>query len=701
MTIDASLTPFFAPKGVAIIGASANPAKLGYGLARNLKESHYAGAIHFVNPKGGTLFGQPIHTVIADIPDPVDLAMILVPAQYMPATLRACGQRGIPAAILGAGGFREVGQAGADLEAECVAIAKEYGMRLLGPNCVGMVDTHLPVNITFLPPPGPLPGDVALLSHSGAICAAAIDWSRGQGYGLSRLVSLGNQADVSETDLLVPTLADPFTKVITLYLESVRSGRRFVTEAQKVTPHKPVIALKVGRYEAGQRAAASHTGALAGQESAYDAAFRRAGVLRATTTEEMLDKARVLAWCPLPKGRRVAVLTNAGGPGVIAADALEALGLELAAFAPETGVQLDKILSEVASTRNPVDMVAGAGPVEFAACLQILLADSNVDSVLVIYPTPPMFTAGAVAKALIPIIHAAEKPVILAVMGERLIQEAVTHLQAASIPEYRFPERAAAALAALTERAELLAFAQAQEITFDDVDFEVVAEILAKSDPGFLPPEINFALLAAYGIPTLTMELAVDGDQAAALAEQIGYPVVLKVASADIPHKSDVGGVALNLKDAPAVRAAFDTMMPRVRQAHPDAQIEGVHVQQMVSGGQEVIVGAVQDPQFGALAMFGSGGVEVEGLKDVAFALAPVTAPETEAMLAATWAGKKLKGFRNLPPADREAVQTVIARLAQLTADHPQIAEIEINPLRVLEVGKGALAVDVRIRKAA
>ncbi len=293
--IDSSLIPFFSPQGIAVIGASQNPIKLGYGLSRNLVQSNFQGAIHFVNPKGGSLFDRPIHHNISEAPDPIDLALVLIPAPSVPQALRECGQRGVPAVIIASGGFRETGEAGAALEAECSQIAKEYQMRILGPNCIGLLDTHLPLDATFLPPPGPLPGDVAFISHSGAICATVIDWARGQGFGLSRLVSLGNQVDVNETDVLAPVAADRFTRVLTLYLEGVSDGRRFVEEAGHLARQKPIIALKVGRFASGQRAVASHTGAMAGQESAFNAAFRRAGVVRADTSEEMFDWARALA----------------------------------------------------------------------------------------------------------------------------------------------------------------------------------------------------------------------------------------------------------------------------------------------------------------------------------------------------------------------------------------------------------------------
>ena len=699
MTKSDSLVSFFNPQGVVVVGASQDPTKLGYLLATNLNRSGYKGAVHFVNLKGGTLLGKPIYKSVLEVPDPVDLAAILIPSQFVIPTLKECGQRGIKAAIIGAGGFREIGPQGAELEREMLEVARQEGIRLLGPNCIGLLDTHLPLDTTFLPPPGPTPGDVAFLSHSGAICAAAIDWARGQGYGISRLISLGNQADVSETDLIAPVAADGHTHVIALYLEGIRSGREFINQARLVIDKKPIIALKVGRFESGRKAAASHTGALAGEESAYTAAFRRAGVLRADTSEEMFDQARALAWCTLPKGNRVGVLTNAGGPGVTAADALEVRGLKMAQFGPETMEALATILPPAASLQNPVDMLASAGPDQFAACLKVMLKDPGTDSVMVIYPTPPMHTAGAVAKALIPIIHQAEKPVVISVMGERLIQEAVEHLRAARIPEYRFPERAAAALAALVERVDLLKHAAEKPLTRDDVKPELVREILDQALKSNHISAIQTAgILEAYGISAAKMKLAKTEDEAAALADEIGMPVVLKVASADISHKTDVGGVLLNLADVKSVQGGYQNILARAQAAMPGAKLAGVYVQEMVPPGQEVIIGAVQDPQFGPIMMFGSGGTEVEGLKDLAFGLAPLTNLEIKTMLKKTWAGRKLSGYRNILPADIPAVEEVLIRLAQLAWDFPELAEVEINPLRVYPDGQGIAAIDVRMR---
>lgn len=706
--LDSTLTPFFAPQGVVIVGASHDPTKLGYGLSRNLVQSGYRGAIHFVNIHGGALLGHPVYPSLAEVPDPVDLAVLLIPAPATPQALEACAGRGLRAVILAAGGFRETNEQGAALEAQCLQIARQHGIRLIGPNCIGLLDTHLPIDTTFLSPPGPTPGDIAFISHSGAICAAVIDWARGQGFGLSRLVSLGNQADVNESDVLAAVADDPYTRVLTLYLEGISDGRRFVEQASLVSRSKPILALKVGRFASGQKAIASHTRALAGQESAFNAAFRRAGVIRVETSEELFDWARALAWCTLPRGRRVAVLTNSGGPGVTAADALEAEGLVLATLAESTRLALQEFLDPSASLHNPVDMLAGASPQQFANSLRLLLADPGVNSAMVILPPPPMHTAGGIAKAIIPVIYTAEKPVVIALMGERLIQEAVEYFRAARIPDYRFPERAATALAILAQRAETLQRAACQEPArpdLDDIRPGTVRTILSQYPPatlqpsaGFLPPDAAAEILRAYGLPLPAAPLAENAESAVRCASELGYPVALKVASPDIPHKSDVDGVRLDLNGAADVQRAFAEVTANARRAQPAARLLGAHLQRMLPAGQDVIIGTVHDPQFGPLLMFGSGGVEVEGLKDVEFCLAPPAPDELERLFEKTWAGRKLKGYRQIPPADLEAVRQTLLRLAQLAADFPELAEIEINPLRVFK--SGASALDYRIRAA-
>jgi acyl-CoA synthetase (NDP forming) len=413
----------------------------------------------------------------------------------------------------------------------------------------------------------------------------------------------------------------------------------------------------------------------------------------------MFDWAVALADCPLPRGRKVAVLTNAGGPGVIASDALEANHLKLAEFTPETLSGLGALLPAAAILHNPVDILGGATKDMYAGSLRLLLADPGVDALLVILPPPPVDSAELDAQAMIPLIKAASKPVVLALMGGDTIQKAAELFRLARIPEYRFAERAVSALAALANRAEFLAKADEQPQPWENIDRRAAQDSLKGALPGtFLDPGAGERLMAAYGIPTASILAARTETEAAEIAEQLGYTFAIKVASPDIPHKSDVGGVLLNLRTPEEVRAGFRTVTERARSARPEARLEGVQLQRMVPGGQEVIVGVRRDPQFGALVMFGSGGVEVEGLKDVAFALAPLLPSEADGMLESTWAGRKLAGFRNIPPADADAVKEVLQRLAQLAFDLPAIAEIEINPLRALAPGQGAVAVDVRVK---
>jgi acetyltransferase len=686
--MSSSLTPFFKPRGVVIIGASASPEKLGYGVARNLIASGYQGAIHFVSQKSGTLFEHPLYTNLQDVPDPVDLAILIVPTQSTPQTIEDCAKRGIKAAIIVSAGFREVGAEGAALEQQCVDVARKHGVRLLGPNCIGILDTHLPLDTTFLQPPMPSQGGIGFISHSGAFAAAIIDWARGQGFGFSQIVSLGNQADVNETDVLPEVAKDEHTRVIALYMESVSDGAKFVQAASEVTKHKPVIALKVGRFEAGQKAAASHTGALAGSEAAFDAAFAKAGILRADTAEQMFDWARALENCPLPHGRRMAILTNAGGPGVIAADSLETNSLLLSQLTESTLKALSSYLPPSASTHNPVDMLASASPEAYATCLKILLQDENVDGALVILPPPPMFKTEAVAEKIIQTLSAPaavlgggdaassnEKPVVIALMGSTLVEEANKLFQHAHIPTYPFSERAASALGALAKRAEIL------DRRPQTVDRTVHCPLSTVED---------------YGITTTPIKLARDENEAATLATELGFPVVMKIASPDILHKSDIGGVLLNIKSEAEAQSGYTLLIQRAIKAMPNARIEGVHVQRQIPEGQEVIIGAVRDPLFGALMMFGSGGIEVEGLKDVAFALAPLNQAEAREMIRRTWAGRKLKGFRSTMPVDEESVIDVLIKLSLLAYEHPEVEEIEINPLRVLQ--KGAAAVDVRMK---
>jgi acetyltransferase len=673
---------FFNPRGIVILGASSDPSKLGYAVTRNLIDSRYQGQISLVNPKGGSLFNLNLYKSVDSVPDPVDLAVVIVPAAAAIQTLREVGLRGIHAAILTSGGFREVGPQGAKLEAGVQLVCKEFGIRLIGPNCVGLLDTHLPFDTTFLPPPLPAKGNLAFLSHSGAFCAAVIDWSRGQGFGFSRLVSLGNQADLTESDLLPSIASDPETKTICLYLETIMNGKKFLEATRGITPLKPIVALKVGRTVSGQKAAASHTGALAGSESALNAAFDKAGVLRAASAEQFFDWAQALSACPLPVGKKAAILTSAGGPGVIAADALEAEGFTLASLSSHTESRLEELLPSAAGIHNPVDMLASASPQQYAECLKVLIDDNQVDGILVIILPPPNHLAEDMASLLIPLIQASPKPVLVVLMGAHITARAHDFFVQAGIPTYPFPERAATALGVLSRRAEFLL---SNHTTRSERSVPPV------SSSGKSAEE----LVSAYGIDTAPLLPAGSRESAAETAAGLIFPLVAKIASPDILHKSDIGGVLLNLNSTADVARAFDILIERAKTSRPDARIDGITLQRQLGPGQDIIIGAVQDPQFGALMMFGSGGVEAEGQKDVAFALAPLSHSEAAAMIEKTWAGKKLNGFRNIPAVDRAVVIDALIKLSWLAIDHPEITEIEINPLRAFQ--QGVVAVDVRI----
>jgi acetyltransferase len=539
----------------------------------------------------------------------------------------------------------------------------------------------------------PSAGDIGFVSHSGAMCAVVIDWARGAGVGFSRIVSLGNQVDVKEAEMLAAVAADPQTRVLTAYIEGVADGRAFMAAAEAAARRKPLVVLKGGHGESGARAVASHTGALAGSAEAYAAAFRRCGAQRAQTMEELFDWARALAWQPLPAGNRVAVLTNAGGPAILAVDALEAAGLQLAPLAEATREYLRPRLPGASSVDNPVDILAGSGPATYAIALDALLSDPTVDAALVIQAPQDWFLPASLAEVVAEVAAVHHKPVLASIMGLASVDQALAILHGRRVPNFAFPERAASALAAMVARKRWLETPVEAIAPPEGVDRAAAGRALANAD--------SAAALAAYGLTLPPTRAAATADEAVRQAEALGYPVALKLNAAAVSHKSDVGGVALNLRDAEAVRAAFERIVGRARAAAPEAAIDGVWVQPMLAGGQEVIVGMRRDPQFGPLVLVGGGGIEVELERDVALGIAPLGPAEAERLLDATRAGTRLKGWRGAAPDDRPAVIEAMRRLGQLAADFPEIAELEINPLYVLPEGQGALAVDVRGRCAA
>jgi acetyltransferase len=677
--------PFFSPKGVAVIGASQDAHKLGYGVIRNLLKYRYSGEIYPVNKNAFEIQGQTCFESVGKVPDPVDLAVIIVPAKTVAAVLEECGERGIKYVIIVTGGFSETGPEGKLMEEELIEVASRYDIRMVGPNCIGTIDTHTPVNTTFVVGM-PEPGEIGFISHSGAMVAAIIDWADGSGIGFSRIASLGNQIDVNEIEMTKTIAHDPKTKVITAYIEGVSDGLKFIETAKEAALVKPFLMLKGGHGESGARAVASHTGALAGSSEAYQAAFKHCGIQEAHTIEEMFEWARAMAWQPLPKGKRVAVLTNAGGPAILAVDALEKAGLEIASLSEETKNYLASRLPKAASVNNPVDVLAGSGPATYTLALEALLTDQDVDAVVVIQAPQDWFLPVSLAEVVGEVAGAHKKPVITSIMGRASVGDALKILQKRRIPNVAFPERSASVLSAMIERRKWLESNKDPDPINIEVDLKAAKKAVAQKD--------WIELLKLYGIQFPKQTIATNLKDALDEANKINGSVAMKLMSDEVSHKSDIGGVKLNLKGDDAIRKAWEEIAKNTARA--DAGMKGVLIQEMISSASEVIVGMVRDEQFGPTVLFGTGGTEVELYKDVRTAIAPTNREQVIQLINSTKAGVKLRGWRNLPPGDVEVLIDVILTLSNISHDFPEITELEINPLCVLEKGKGAYALDVR-----
>jgi len=692
------LDMFFNPKAVAVIGASRDPAKLGYGVLNNILNSGYPGQIYPINPKSAEVLGLQCYKSVLDIPGHVDMAIIVIPNRFVAGVLEECGQKGIKGVVIITAGFREAGREGVKMERELLSIAHKYGIRLIGPNCLGTIDTVLPLNGSFAAGM-PKKGTIGYMSQSGALCTAILDWAVAEDVGFSYFVSLGNKADVDEVDLLEAWENDENSRVIISYLEGLRDGQRFIDVARRVTRKTPFIVVKSGNTEAGSRAVSSHTGSLAGSEAAYDAAFRQSGVLRALSIQELFDYSLAFAYQPTLKGKQVAIVTNAGGPGIMATDALERSGLKLASLQRETIDYLRENLPPAANIYNPIDVIGDARADRYGRAIEAVLKDENVDGLMVIL-TPQVMTEITETAELIGEISARYgKPVLGCFMGQATIGPGIEILSKYSIPNYLFPERAAAAFKAMQDYHTWLE-RPPLEITSFDVDKEKVHQLLddVREDGRLTMGEAEAReVMAAYGIRIPQSKVAKHVDEAVRIAEEIGYPVVMKIASPDILHKSDIGGIKVGLNGATDVRDAFDLIVYRATRYMPDATIWGVQVQEMVMGGKEIIVGVNRDPQFGPLLMFGLGGIYVEVLKDVAFRVAPISSLDAKEMIQEIRAYHLLQGVRGEQASDQEAIVDVLLRISQLVTDFPEIVELDINPLLVCEVGRGAVAVDARL----
>jgi acetyl coenzyme A synthetase (ADP forming)-like protein len=692
------------PKSIAVVGVTATPGTVPYDLLANILAGGYPGKVYPVAPGKQSVCGLPAYRYVIDIEDPIDLAVIVFPAEVVDRALEHCGRKGVKSAIVISAGFREVGPAGVERERRIQAICAEYGISLIGPNCLGAINTDpgVRLNASFARKM-PHAGRIAFLSQSGALCAAVLDYAREKEIGFSKFVSFGNRAGVTEIDLLEHLREDDQTDVILLYLEELRDASRLVEVARRVTRGdgaKPVLAIKSGRTPQGADAAASHTGALASEDAICDAVFREAGIVRADSIEELFNAAVMVAYEPMPAGNRVAIVTNAGGPGVMATDAAVRIGLAVPRLAEPTTARLKAVLPATANTKNPVDVIGDARADRYTAALEAVLEDPGVDQALVILTPQSMTDIDGIAQAVCRIHDRAAKPIACAFMGACDVASGVRILQHAHIPHYILPEWACHAMACVQQ---IRAW---REQPWDEpqplpVDRAAARAVIDESEPGFLPEDQALEVLAAYGLPVPPYWLCETAADAVAFAGEIGYPVVLRLVSPQVVHKTEMKAVALNLSDAAAVRRAYDQMLAGIAGQVPGAEIRGVLVRRMIPAGHEVILGAKRDPAFGPTLMFGLGGIAVELFRDVTFGLAPIGRASAVRMLRRVKAFRLLDGFRGGPPADTAAIADCLIRVGQLVSDFDRIVEMDINPLIAGPATVGNAVADVRIKLSA
>lgn len=701
-TVD--LEPLFAPRAIAVVGASRTPGSVGNAIMANLVTGGYTGVIYPVNPKAKSILGNRCIPTVTAINDDVDLAVLVIPAPFIVPTVAQCAEKGTRHFIVISAGFKEVGGEGVKREEELKALAAERGLTIVGPNCLGVINTAptVAMNATFgrgMPNAGPF----GLISQSGALCTALLDYAKGIGIGFSRFVSFGNKVAVGENDLLLALAADPFTKAILMYVEELSHGQAFIETCHRITHGsnpKPIIAIKTGRTQEGAAAAASHTGSLAGRDEVYDAVLGQAGVLRVDSVKELFDCAEVFVDPVLPQGRKTAVVTNAGGPGIMATDACIRNGMSLPKFQEYTLKSLRYQLPPTASLKNPVDVIGDAKHDRYRAALDAVSADENVDQILVIVTPQTMTDVTEIADVIRDTKNFCGKPIAGCLMGLVDVWAGVQHLRKHGVPAFAFPEDAMRAMAAKCRFAEWTRQPKPAYKTFE-ADRAAVAAILDEELQAGRATLVELKALEVFrhcGFPIVPYALATTADEAARAAARIGFPVVMKISGPKILHKTDVGGVRLNLTDEKAVREAFNAMVATVQdKLGADTEIWGVLVQKMLPKGKEIILGMSRDPRMGPLLMFGLGGIYTEALKDVSFRLAPLPENTALEMTMNIRAHKLLRGFRGEPPADLPAIADCLLRLSQLVTEHPRIKELDINPLIVYPAGQGAMVADARL----
>ncbi len=691
------LNTLFTPDTVAVVGASRTPGKVGHDILSNLIEGGFEGTIVPVNPAGGTILGLQVCENLRKYDGEIDQVIIAIPKEYVLASVKEALGKGAKSVIMITAGFKETGDMGAALEEEIATICTRGGARLLGPNCLGLINTKHKLNSSFAGSM-PLPGRIGVFSQSGALCSSILDLASQKFLGFSKLISIGNKADIDEDDLLEYFGKDDQTDVVIGYLENIVSGNRFIKVASKICAKKPVVILKSGTSQAGQRAAASHTGVLAGADTAYGAAFKRSGIIRADTFDALFDYATALSMQPLPKGNRVLIITNAGGPGTMAADAVEHAGMQVAELTTNTASSLREQLPSMASVINPIDVLGDAPPERYAAALEAGQKDDSVDAIIIILTPQAMTDPGGTAREIALALDGS-KPVLASFMGGNHVTVGRNELTAANLPDYASPERAVAALKVMYEYATWKN-RPPRMVTRFRVNRRRAERIITRSQRNSIL-QLNEVkskkILDAYGFATPIGRLVTSVEEAMEHARRIGFPVAMKIVSSDIVHKSDMGGVKLNLANIQQVRDGYDLMMMRILQQVPDSRIEGIFMEKMVDSGLEIILGMSRDPQFGPMLMFGLGGIFVEVMKDVTFHLAPITHEEAVLMLKSTRSYDILEGKRGQKGVDITAIATGLQRISQLTTDFPQITELDINPFIVGEIGTDPIVADARM----
>ena len=693
----------FKPRSVAVIGASSKEGKVGNIVVKNLISSGFQGDIYPINPKEEYIEGLKNYHSVLEVPGEIDLVVVSIPAMAVLDAVKECVEKHVKNMIILTAGFKEIGEEGAKIEKEIVEVARQGGMNILGPNVIGSIDTKSPINASFAQMM-PHQGDIAFISQSGAMLVAILDWSISVGIGFSKTISIGNKADISEIDLIEYLGDDSDTNVILCYLESIANGDEFLRVVSEVSKKKPIVILKSGSSSAGAKAASSHTGALAGSDMAYDLAFEQTGVIRAHTMTELFDLGLAFSKLSLPKGDRVAVVTNAGGGGVVTADAVEKIGLKMATLSEKTIQELKEALPVEANVHNPIDVLGDAPPERYQIALEKVAHDEGVDAVIVM--TCPTASAQPVpiTEAVIQTAKAnSHIPMFAVNMGGVTFEKSKEMLMDADMPVYTFPEVPVSILKRMSEYTDYLENAKNQEVIhITDVDKEKVEEIfeeVRKDGRDALLGSETYKVARAYGISAAPLILAKSAEEAVVAANEMGYPVVLKIASDKILHKTDMGGVRANLKTAEEVREVFAEIMDNAKRAYPDVVPNGIEIQKMMPKGQEMIIGMMRDKGFGPMIAFGMGGIYVNLIKDASFKLAKgLTRQAIQKQIESTKAYTLLKGYRGEEASDINAVIDTIARIAKLTLDFPEIEELDINPVFVYPDGISALDVKIKIK---